>query len=207
MKIHFGTPLTDYHTTGAFLWGCAIFAIGWFNSHLQVSFGEAEESVLRSRGLNVTTHTAPMFYCDLPYDDCRCLVLLNKSENSEKCITDIQLVGSRILPLVSFFLQIFLVRELFPFSADCPRVISCALWTTSLLIFIGMTISIYWSSCYHAHITFTLLSTGVVLCCLSLLNLMVNDQRTSDSSHGNRIVPVHRSERNHNASRAWQEFL
>jgi hypothetical protein len=200
MKIKYGTTLTSYHMLRAFFLGCVVFAIVWFNLSLQNLLGESQESILRSRGLNVT-HTSTILYCDLPYDDCLCSVLLNKSDTSQNCITYVQLVESRILPLVSFFLQIFLVRELFSLSADRHRVFIYALWIASIFTFIGMTICIYWSSCYHVYITVTMYWTGASLCFLSVYNVLVNGDRVPFSSNPNQIIIAHRSEKNNNASK------
>jgi hypothetical protein len=205
MKIQFGTPLTTHHGLGTFFFGCAVFAISWFNGHLESLFGDSKKAILHSRGLNLT-HIPSLFYCDVPYDDCLCPVLSNKSENSENCITNVQLVGSRILPAIVFFLQMCLIRELFSLSGDHRHVIIYALWIASMFTFVGMIISIYWNSCYHAYIALTLCSTGGLLWFLSLHNLLANIDRIPSSSHSNKIVPVHRSKRNHNATRAWQEL-
>jgi hypothetical protein len=205
MKIQFGTPPTLCHVHGTILLGCIVLAISWFNVHLQSLLGEAEESILRSRGLNVT-HTAANLQCDLPYDDCLCLVFVNKSGNSESCITNSQLVGSRILPLVSFFLQIFLVQELFSLNANHHHVIIYALWIVSTCTFVAMTISIYWSSCYHAYITLILGYTGGSLWFLSFHNLIVKIDRIPSSSNRNKIAAVQRSKTNDNPDRAWQEL-
>jgi hypothetical protein len=201
MKIQFGTALTPFRTGNAFFWGCFIFALSWFNVYLQSLFGESEKATLLLRGLNVTNRS-PIFYCDLPYEDCLCPVLLNKSDISQNCITHDELVVSRVLPLVSFLLQISLVRELFSLSADHRRIIICALWIASVFAYIGMIISISWSSCYHAYITSTLLLTGGSLWFLSLHNLMVNVDRQYPFSNRNQVIIAHRSETTNNANRS-----
>lgn len=200
MKIQFGTITSVEDACYTFLFGCVVFAISFFNIHHQSQFADAEESILRLRGLNIT-HISPLLYCDLPYDDCLCPVLLNKSDNSEMCITDIELVGSRILPLVSFFLQICLVRKLFSLNADHRCVVIYAIWIVSIFTCIGMTICIYWSSCYHISITFTLLLTGSILWFLSLYNMAVSSEGIPSS--GNKIADVHSLGRNRKSNRAW----
>ncbi len=103
IKIEFGIPSTSCQASGIFLFGCVVFIIASFNAHLQTILGESEESLVRLRGLNIT-HKSQVFYCELPYDDCLCPVLSNLSNTSKNCITNVQLVGSRTMPLVSFFL-------------------------------------------------------------------------------------------------------
>jgi len=206
MKIQFGITLTPDHVFGSFLLGWVVFGIVWLNFYLQSLFEESQESILRSRGLNVT-NKSPLFFCVVPYDDCLCSVLSNISNTSEKCITNVELVGNRILPLISFLLQIFLVRELFSLSTDHRRVIIYALWTASTVVFIGMTTSIYLSSCYHAYITVILYLTGASLCLLSSHNLLIYRDYMTSVSNQNIIVIVHKSERTNSADKSWQELL
>jgi hypothetical protein len=204
MKIQFRTNTSLKDACYTFLFSCVVYAISFFNTHLQSLFGNAEESILSSRGLNVK-HISPLLYCELPYDDCLCTVLLNKSDNSEKCFTDIQLMGSRILPIVSFFLQIYLVRKLISLNSNHCRVIIYTLSIVSIFTCIGMTICIFWSSCYHVSITFTLLLTSSILWILSFYNMLVSEERFRSCSHCNKIAADHSSKRNNNPNRAWQE--
>jgi hypothetical protein len=200
MKIHFGTTLDSSHTSGAVALGCVIFAINCANAYIHSFLDESVKSMVHSRGLNVT-HTRTMFNCDLSYEDCLCSVSLNKFNTSENCITHDELVMNRLLPLVSFFLQIYLVRELFSLSADRPHVFIYALWIASIFIFTSMTISIYWSSCYHAYIIFALFLTGGSLFFLSLHNLLVNSEREHSTSDHKQIIIACKSESNNNASK------
>jgi len=207
MKIQYGTTIWQpYHMVIAFVLGGVVVATSLFNEYLLSLFGESVKSILDSRKVNVT-NKAPVFYCDLPYDNCLCSDLTNKSHTSEKCITNIQLVGSRILPLISFLLQIFLVRELFSLSGDHRRVIIYTLWIVSILIFIGMTISIYWSSCFQVHVSLILFLTGASLWILSWHNAMTNASRASAFFNLNQVIIADRSERTNNANRSWLELL
>jgi hypothetical protein len=206
MKIQFGTKRTPIDVFHTLVLGCVLFAIVWFNANLQYRLGESQESIVDSRGLNVT-HISIYSYCELPYNDCLCTVLSNRSNTSEKCITNVQLVGSRILPLITFWLQIYLVRALFSLHTAHRRVIIYALWITSIFIFIIMTISIYWSSCFQVHITFILYCTGALLWFLSCHNQLINLDNESSASNRNITVTVHPSERPNQATRSWQELL
>jgi hypothetical protein len=201
MRIQYGTPLTSYHACKAFILGFLIYLTGSFNGYLHNLLGKSERSILQSRKINVTERP-DFFYCDLPYDDCLCSVLSNKSDISDDCITYFQLVSSRILPLVSFFLQIYLARQLFSFSADRPRVVIYALWVASVFTFIGMTISIYWNSCYHAYITSFLLLTGASLCLLSMHNVLVVRDHQVASYNCNQMIIAQKSERDNTASKS-----
>jgi hypothetical protein len=206
MKIQFCTYPTKDHAVCIFGFGCLVFAIGCFNAYLLNLFGEIEKSVILSRGLNVT-RTAPFFYCELPYDDCLCSVLLNKSENSKQCIIYVQLMGSRILPSISFFLQIYLVQKVFSLNSDCHRVFIYALHILSIFTSTSMIIVIFRSSCYHGFITYGLLLTGWLLFVLSCYNVVRHERRVLTSRpHSNIVVAVHISWRNGNPNRALREF-
>lgn len=187
IKIRFGTPLTHWHGCGVFFSGCLMFAIVCYNAELQNRLGEAGRSILHSRGVN-ETKVPPLFFCDIPYNECLCSVLSNKSQNSEKCVPYNQLAVSRVLPLISFFLQIILIQQLFSFNAECSCLMSNILWASALLIFIGMAISIYSSSCYHARITGILLYTGGLVCFLTLYNFILCVDHFNYSAQRNKRV-------------------
>jgi hypothetical protein len=197
MKIQFGTATSTSHTMIAIALGCIVFAISGVNVFIQTFLGESEKLILHSRGLKLAP-TSEMLYCDLPYDDCLCSVLLKKFNTSENCITYEHLVVSRLLPLFSFFLQVYLVHVLFSLRVDRPRVIIYTLWMISIFIFIGMTISIYWSSCYHAYITLVLFSTGGLLFYLSLHNILYIVKDKHSSSNHKEIIITYKSEKNNN---------
>ena len=200
IKIQVGTPTSSSHPLIPIALGCIVLAISWVNVFIQTFLGQSEKLILESRGLKLTP-TSEMLYCDLPYDDCLCSVLLRKFNTSENCITYEHLVGSRLLPLFSFFLQVYLGRVLFSLSVDRPRVIIYTLWMVSIFIFIGMTISIYWSSCYHAYITLVLFLTGGLLFCFSLHNILYIVKDKHPSSSHKEIIITYKSEKNNNANK------
>ncbi len=61
MKIQFRTYSTVEHVVYICIFSCIVFAISCYNTHLISLFVEAEESVVHSRGFNVTRKTA-LFY-------------------------------------------------------------------------------------------------------------------------------------------------
>jgi hypothetical protein len=203
IKIRYDTTLTEYQISRAVLLACVVVAITWLNLYLQNLVGESQESIVHSRKLNVT-HITPFFYCDLPSDDCLCSVLSNISDTSEKCVTNVQIVTNRIIPLISFVLQILLVRELFSLNTDHRRVIIHTLWIASIIIFIVMTITIYLSSCYHVYTIITLYFTGGSLCILSCHNMVTDIQRMDPMLNRNTIGTVHKLEKTNHAGRSSQ---
>jgi hypothetical protein len=206
MKIQFGTPMTTAHVMGTITCSCVCFTLCSLNSYLQFTFGHSENAILHSRRLNVT-HVPTLFCCHLRYDDCLCPVLSNKTHTSEKCITSDDLAPRRIYSLISFLLQIFLVWEFFSLSGNYRCVIICTLWIVAIFTFIGMTISIYWNSCYHPYILPPLLFTGGLLFFLSFHNMVVGSDRARSISNRNQVIVPHRSETTNNESRSWLDVL
>jgi len=205
IKIEFGSPLTLCHIIGTFFFGCSAFAIAAFNQHLQNRLSESEESIVCLSKLNITPIPIA-FYCHPLYNECLCSVLSNISNISENSTPNVQLVSSQILPLVSFCSQIFLLWELFSWNTVHRHVITHALWLASIFTFIFITISIYWSSCYHAYITLILSWTGGLFCILTTHNLLRNMDHFDSLPYNNQLVVVHRSNRNRGATKARQEL-
>jgi hypothetical protein len=206
MKIRYGTNPTDYYTSRAFILGCVLYSIFWYESSLQYLFGECQESIAQSRGLNVTK-IPTVLYCEFPNEYCLCPVSLNTSNSSETCITNVQLVVSRTLPLFSYFLHIILVRELFSLSGNHRRFIIYVLWVISIFIFTGITISIYWSSCSQVYLTGIQGFTAGLLTFLSFHNFINGLEYQDSRSNHNRADIVHSSERINREKTLWKELL
>jgi len=205
IKIEFGSPFTVYHLAGILIVGSSVCPIAAYNLYLQTFLGDAAESIVHLRRLNIT-HFSPLFYCDLPYDDYLCSILSNKSNSSENCIPTIHLLGSRILTLVSVFFQIFILHEIFSLNTVHRRVIKNALMMASIYTFIFITIIIHWSSCSHLYLTLILYFTGAPVCFLAIHNTLSNPNSFSSPSYNNQSVVVDKWNRNRTATRAQQEL-
>ena len=142
-----------------FLLGALVFFNALLGAYLHIIFGIVEKSILPSRSITVT-NSPNIFFCDLPYTICLCSHSTEKTSILNDCINHVQLVISRISPLLSHLIQIFLIQKLFSLHGDRRRVIVCALWIASLFTFIGITICIHWSSCYHSYISYTICVIG-----------------------------------------------
>ena len=176
LRIQFGTSLTASHACMAFLLGALVFSSALLSAYSHILFGIVEKSILKSR--NITVAKVPnIFFCDLHYTSCLCSPSTNESSISNDCITRVQLMISRISPLLSYLIQIWLIQKLFSLHGDLRRVIVYALWTVSLFTFIGLTICIHWSSCYHSYISFTIYITGILLWSLTMHNALVVRKR------------------------------
>ncbi len=206
MKIKYDPPLTTWLSFGSFALASVVFGVCWFTADLHGHFGESVKAILHSRGLNVT-NTSPLLYCQLPFDECLCSVLSNESHTSKNCITETQLISSRILPLISFILEVCLIREFFSLSGNHRLVIISVLWIVSIFVFVGMTIVIYWNSCYHVCITLIVTAISMFLCYLSFHNLLYGSDPRRLVPNCNRVIIPQREETTHNQNKTWLQLL
>ena len=155
MRIHFGININyEMRTT---YYACALLISILTQLDYLHNLDRSHESVLKLRMPNVTSDETKL-YCGIPYDDCRCSVVSVKY-----CLTHTQLKFSRIVPLVLFILQIYLAQELFSLSGDHKHLLICALWITSMFVFIGIVALIYRNSCCYVDTVRTLCCTGYLL--------------------------------------------
>jgi hypothetical protein len=206
MKIRFGTTTPDGWCRPMlfFFSGLAVLVLSIVL--LQPS-NECHKSSVHSQMSNLTSSIDDNTFRRLHYEKCLCSVLSNKTENSENCITDIELQCSRILPLVSFVLQICLLRAVFTLSADFNRKLIYIAWIAALFTFIGLAIGIYWSSCYQFYITVVLIWPRLPLGLLAVHDMTlatIHDEALRDEIFYTRL---YRSERNRNEVKSWQELL
>ena len=82
------------------------------------------------------------------------------------CITRLQLHIARILPLVSYVLQLFAIRELFTLGVDCNRALIRVAWAISPFVFIAIAISMYSNHRYFFPSIVSLFSTSGVVAML-----------------------------------------
>jgi hypothetical protein len=206
MRINYDTRLASWHVIKSFYLGWFVYIIALINIHLQNRFGKSEKSILQTRNITITERPF-IFYCHLPYDDCLCSIIHNQSNTSYECVGYSVLVGSRVLPLISFFSQIALVQVVFSISTDRRAVVICTLWIISLFSFIVIIIGIYWNRCSHAFITSILGFTGTVLSCFGVVNILVGRDRVDSSVNSNQIEVVEKLKEDNKQNKSWQELI
>jgi len=156
---------------------------------------------------NLTSSTVDKSFWHVHYEKCLCSVLLNKTKNSKNCITDIELRCSRILPLLSFVLQICVVRELFTLSGDFNCKLIYIAWIAFFFTFIGLAIGIYWDNCYHNNIDLAILLVWIPLSLLSTHDF-VNAQKRDEALRDEWFyIHRYRSERDRSKIKSWREIL
>ncbi len=101
MKIRFGSN----GNLTAILVAVVAFCIGVHCMYYQAHLSRSHDLILKSQPSNVTS-TILNRKCGLPYDDYRCSVLSITPNISKFCLDDVQITGMRLLPLLSFVLQL-----------------------------------------------------------------------------------------------------
>ncbi len=115
---------------------------------------KAQKSVFMFQMSNVTSVQSRL-YRGISYDHCHCSIVSMKH-----CLTDEQFKIGRILPLVLFVLQVYLIRELLSLSRDYTFSLVYSTWMICLLIYIGVLVIIYRYPCFYEHTAKILCITG-----------------------------------------------
>jgi hypothetical protein len=181
MQIKFGT--TPNNAMRAGIIGLTLLC-GFGYGHLVIGYvlDDSYEALLHSSMSNVTSIKIGIS-CGIPYDDCRCSVQSAKNIHLKYCLTDDFLTFSRIFPLVSFALQIFLIRDLFTLSGKHIRSVVYSLWIIATFIFFIIADGIYRDSCFHRYTTVFCFGTGGLLHMLVFYDILY--RRDIDHSSDN----------------------
>ncbi|CAF2213914.1 unnamed protein product [Rotaria magnacalcarata] len=131
------------------------------------TLGEIQKSVFMFRESNVTNVKLNM-YNNIPYEDCRCKVV-----PVESCLTDEELKYTRIIPLVLFLLQIYLLKDILSLHQDRRYSLLNLYWIVSIFVFFCFLIIIYLSSYDYSTITRMLICTGQFLFLYSSISQVI----------------------------------
>jgi hypothetical protein len=179
MRIRFGID-DNNELLSTYYAGAIIFLVLFQIKSLDI-LHRSQESVFMLRMPNVTS-VEPHLYYGIPYNDCHCSIVSTKY-----CITDTELKISRILPLILFVLQIYLIREALSLSGDHIYFFVYVLWIVSTFIFIGILVIIYRYNSYYEYTVSILCVTGCLL--FSFVGYEVGlDGYKTRSSRNNAIV-------------------
>jgi hypothetical protein len=100
-------------------------------------------SIFMFRMPNATSVVVDL-YNDIPYEDCRCSFIPTKN-----CLTHRELQIARVLPLILFVLQVYLIREHFSFTGNHTYFLVNVYWIVYMFAFFGILVIINRSSyCY-----------------------------------------------------------
>ncbi len=130
----------------------------WLHGH----YRNSRESLFPLPSRNIT-HISDQDRCDIPYDNCRCSVISNKSNESIKCITDIAAMAGHLLPLVSYALQIYGISTLFSFTGYYSQLLTDIFWIIALFVFVIIAIAVHGSSCLHYYTSLIIAVDGMLM--------------------------------------------
>jgi hypothetical protein len=115
--------------------------------------------------------------CSIPYDQCRCSVLSNRSGFRAKCITDVEAMAGHILPLIVYAQVLYLFYNLVSFTGKYRHIFTDIFWIIALVIFVILAIAVHGGSCFHYYTIFIMSVTGLSLAMVPLyLFCRVRDQ-------------------------------
>ena len=135
--------------------------IGFKLTTLDQEFLAARQSFFPVSSNNTTT-TGKYYRCEVPFDDCRCSMISNKSDTTMKCITDGQAISAHIMPLISYVIQLFIIYKCVSITGKYSRILTDLFWITTLLVFVVIGIAVHGSDCVHNN-TVTVLGLPSVL--------------------------------------------
>ena len=145
--------------------------------------------------------------CHFSYERCLCDTLPNITHISKNCITHLQLHSSRILPPISYVLQVLVVRELFTLSAECGRSSLHMAWTASSLILIGIIIGMYWSNCAYSIIMFCIFATSSLLGFTFIYDCQRERAPRNRDAPGDMILAPQQLQSTENHVTPWNELI
>ena len=190
MKIKFDGVMSN-NATRAMLVGSTL-GTGFICCSFQIEYSldDSHEALLQSSMSNVTSIQSGS-HCGIPYDNCLCSVQSTQNLSLKYCLTDNFLLGSRLFPLVSFILQICLIRDLFTFSGKYSRFVVYGLWSTAVYIFVIIANGIYRSSCFHRQMNKVLCCTGGVLFLPVVFGILRYNDSVRSRSNDHRTLDYH----------------
>ena len=162
MKIGITFGTTSDNVIRAIILAAILLSFTLFAFEFQNALDKSHEAILHSPMSNITSLKMG-FFCGIPYGDCLCSVQSKKGEPLKDCLTDKYLLKSRLFILVSFMIQICLLRDLFSFHGEYAGFVVNTLWITYVFIFVIITNSIYQNSCFHRNISGVLCATDMLL--------------------------------------------
>lgn len=130
--------------------------------HLENSFQNSRESIFPSSKPNGTLSSV-LLQCSIPYDECRCSILSNRSDSSIKCITDVEAMAGHVLPLVLYILQLYLIRQFFSLKGSNRFIYIDIFRITIFGVFIIVATTTHESSCPRFYTCVTIFLTGICL--------------------------------------------
>jgi hypothetical protein len=121
--------------------------------------------------------------------ECSCGMSTNETQFADRCLTRQQLFAMRIIPGVSFFLQMFAFREFISLGKDGNHFSNPLAWVMFTLVSIGIAIAIaivmFSTHCYHLLLGLATFVTSALLVML-VIHEFERTTRVSENEHWRR---------------------
>jgi hypothetical protein len=135
----------------------------------------------------ISNNTSPegSLQCLIFNKECNCRISSNETVYLDLCLPRLEFCVLRIVPLVSFVLQLFAFREFITVGTDnnrCPTQVS---WVMFALVSIGM----YSTHCYHNLLGMSILVTSGLLVLLSFYDYTGNTAVTENERANTNPLP------------------
>ena len=118
--------------------------------------------------------------------ECSCGMSTNETQFADRCLTRLQLFAMRIIPGISFPLQLFAFREFITLGKDGNHFSNPLAWVMFTLVSIGIaiviSIAMFSTHCYHLLIGLATFITSALLTMLVFHEFEENN-RVSENEH------------------------
>jgi hypothetical protein len=161
MSIQFKFPPENetYDKSSAVNMAMLIFLTAGFLPLLEIRFTNICQSSFPLSTHNVTVDSN-LSGCSIPYDQCRCSVLSNRSGFTKECIPDVEAMAGHIVPLVIYAQVLYLFYKLVSFTGKYRHIFTDIFWIIALVIFVILAIAVHGSSCFHYNTVLIMSATG-----------------------------------------------
>lgn len=96
------------------------------------------------------------YQCEIPYDQCRCSLMPNGTNQSVECVTDLDVLVADALPLVSYALLLCVIYKFFSFEGHHKPLLVDVARFTALAVFVIIALITRDRGCFHFGTVFIL---------------------------------------------------
>jgi hypothetical protein len=130
--------------------------------------------------------------CLIFNNECHCHIPPNETLFLDRCLPRLELFAMRIIPVVSFVLQLFAFREYVTLGTDNSRFSTTVAGVMFPVVSIGIAIAMYSTHCYHLHLGNLVFVTSGLLAMLVFHDCTENTmagENERQRRNANRLAP------------------
>ena len=167
-----------------------------------------QQSSANQMYMSNTTSSKASLQCSVINEKCRCRLLSNGTEVPAHCVEHLQLHMMQILPLLSFVLQSFAIREFFTLSEDCNRMVVHVAWASTPFVLLAIAIGMFSDHCYHFVIIVSLFVTAYLLIFFVIRDCQTKQQAANNENQrkniGRSVAPAESTDK---YVQSWDEIV